>query len=44
MQRGLDSAKVRDRLGAGEGHVSRTDEAGLVVAVAVLMRRPEGGS
>ncbi len=30
---------VRDRLGAGEGHVTLTDEAGLVVAVAVLMRR-----
>ncbi len=29
---------VRDRLGAGEGHVTLTDEAGLVVAVAVLMR------
>ncbi len=31
---------VADQLGAGEGHVSLTDEAGLVVAVAVLMRRP----
>lgn len=31
---------VAERLGAGEGHVSLTDEAGLVVAVAVLMRRP----
>jgi holo-[acyl-carrier protein] synthase len=30
---------VRDSLGAGEGHVTLTDEAGLVVAVAVLMRR-----
>jgi holo-[acyl-carrier protein] synthase len=30
-------AKVRDRI--GEGHVTLTDEAGLVVAVAVLMRR-----
>ncbi len=29
---------VRDRLGAGEGHVTLTDEAGLVVAVAVLMK------
>ncbi len=29
---------VADRLGAGEGHVSLTDEAGLVVAVAVLMK------
>ena len=32
-------AKVRDVLGIGEGHVTLTDEAGLVVAVAVLMRR-----
>jgi holo-[acyl-carrier protein] synthase len=32
--------RVRDELGAGEGHVTLTDEAGLVVAVAVLMRRP----
>lgn len=31
--------ELRDRLGAGEGHVTLTDEAGLVVAVAVLMRR-----
>jgi holo-[acyl-carrier protein] synthase len=30
---------VRDRLGAGDGHVTLTDEAGLVVAVAVLERR-----
>lgn len=28
----------RDELGAGEGHVTLTDEAGLIVAVAVLMR------
>jgi len=27
-----------ERLGIGEGHVTLTDEAGLVVAVAVLMR------
>jgi holo-[acyl-carrier protein] synthase len=33
---------LRDQLGAGEGHVTLTDEAGLVVAVAVLMRRMEG--
>lgn len=33
---------VRDRLGAGEGHVTLTDEAGLVVAVAVLMRGESG--
>ena len=32
-------AKVRDGLGIGEGHVTLTVEAGLVVAVAVLMRR-----
>jgi holo-[acyl-carrier protein] synthase len=31
--------RVRDGLGIGEGHVTLTDEAGLVVAVAVLMRR-----
>lgn len=30
---------VADALGAGEGHVSLSDEAGLVVAFAVLMRR-----
>jgi len=30
---------LRDRLGAGQGHVTLTDEAGLVVAVAVLMRQ-----
>ena len=28
-----------ERLGIGEGHVTLTDEAGLVVAVAVLMRK-----
>ena len=28
-----------EKLGVGEGHLSLTDEAGLVVAVAVLMRR-----
>jgi holo-[acyl-carrier protein] synthase len=33
--------EVRDRLGAGDGHVTLTDEAGLVVAVAVLLRRVE---
>ena len=32
-------AKVRGGLGIGEGHVTLTDEAGLVVAVAILMRR-----
>lgn len=30
---------VADKLGAGEGHVSLTDEAGLVIAVAVLMKK-----
>jgi holo-[acyl-carrier protein] synthase len=32
-------AGVRDGLGIGEGHVTLTDEAGLVVAVAVLMKK-----
>jgi holo-[acyl-carrier protein] synthase len=30
--------KLRRELGVGEGHVTLTDEAGLIVAVAVLMR------
>jgi holo-[acyl-carrier protein] synthase len=30
--------QVRRRLGVGEAHVTLTDEAGLVVAVAVLMK------
>ena len=30
--------RVKRGLGIGEGHVTLTDEAGLVVAVAVLMR------
>ena len=30
--------KVRRGMGIGEGHVTLTDEAGLIVAVAVLMR------
>jgi holo-[acyl-carrier protein] synthase len=30
--------RVRKGLGIGEGHVTLTDEAGLVVAVAVLMK------
>jgi holo-[acyl-carrier protein] synthase len=29
---------LRTRLGIGEGHLTLTDEAGLVVAVAVLLR------
>ena len=32
--------KLRRELGIGEGHVTLTDEAGLIVAVAVLMRAP----
>ncbi len=31
-------AAMRDSLGIGEGHIPLTDEAGLVVAVAVLLR------
>jgi holo-[acyl-carrier protein] synthase len=31
---------VADSLGAGIGHVSLTDEAGLVIAVAVMMKKP----
>jgi holo-[acyl-carrier protein] synthase len=31
-------AEVRRSLGVGEAHVTLTDEAGLVVAVAVLMK------
>lgn len=30
--------RVRRRLGIGEGHITLTDEAGLIVAVAVLLR------
>ncbi len=29
---------LRRRMGIGEGHITLTDEAGLVVAVAILMR------
>jgi holo-[acyl-carrier protein] synthase len=32
-----------EKLGIGEGHITLTDEAGLAVAVAVLMRRGAGG-
>ena len=32
---------LRAQLGIGEGHLTLTDEAGLVVAVAVLLRAPE---
>ena len=33
--------QMRQRLGIGDGHVTLTDEAGLVVAVAVLLRASE---
>lgn len=33
---------VCDRLGVGEAHLSLADEAGLVVAFAVLMRKERG--
>jgi holo-[acyl-carrier protein] synthase len=33
--------RMRQRLGIGESHVTLTDEAGLVVAVAVLLRATE---
>ena len=32
-----------DQLGIGDGHVTLTDEAGLTVAVAVLMRKGASG-
>ncbi|HEV7432530.1 MAG TPA: holo-ACP synthase [Steroidobacteraceae bacterium] len=32
--------RLRCKLGVGEGHVTLTDEAGLIVAVAVLMAAP----
>jgi holo-[acyl-carrier protein] synthase len=32
--------RMRRNLGVGEAHVTLTDEAGLVVAVAVLMKAP----
>jgi holo-[acyl-carrier protein] synthase len=35
-ERGLEVCR---KLGIGEGHVTLTDEAGLIVAVAVLMRK-----
>jgi holo-[acyl-carrier protein] synthase len=31
--------RMCESLGVGEGHVTLTDEKGLVVAVAILMRR-----
>lgn len=33
--------KLCDELGIGEGHVTLTDEAGLVVAMVVLMRKQQ---
>jgi holo-[acyl-carrier protein] synthase len=32
--------RMRRKLGVGAGHVTLTDEAGLIVAVAVLMKAP----
>ena len=32
-----------ERMGVGEGHVTLTDDAGLIVAVAVLLRADAGG-
>jgi len=34
---------LRQRLGVGEGHITLTDEAGLVVAVAILLRAVSAG-
>lgn len=31
---------LADQMGIGEGHITLTDEAGLIVAVAVLMKKP----
>lgn len=31
--------QVREKLGIGEGHITLSDEAGLVVAMAVLLQR-----
>lgn len=35
--------RMRRRLGVGEGHITLTDEAGLIIAVAVLLRDGQGG-
>ncbi len=35
--------RMCDQLGIGEGHVTLTDEAGLIVAVAVLMKKEAVG-
>jgi len=34
----------RREMGIGEGHITLTDEAGLVVAVAILLRQGSNGS
>ena len=36
--------RVCDSLGIGEGHVSLTDDAGLVMAFAVVMKRTDTSS
>ena len=36
--------RMCEQLGIGEGHVTLTDEAGLIVAVAVLMKKAAGGA
>lgn len=36
--------EVCEQLGIGEGHVTLSDEAGLVVAVAVLMKKSSGAA
>jgi holo-[acyl-carrier protein] synthase len=33
---------LADKMGIGEGHITLTDEAGLIVAVAVLMKKGVG--
>ena len=35
--------RMRRKLGIGDGHVTLTDEAGLIVAVAVLEAAPQSG-
>ena len=36
--------RMCEELGIGDAHITLTDEAGLVIAVAVLMRREERGA
>lgn len=36
--------RVCEQLGIGEGHVSLTDDAGLILAFAVVMQAENGGS